>query len=330
MIYFSHEAVFDTRFVAEAKNKKRVGFGKWLNGHIRKITLLLLNFVFNHEVVFSVIGWFNKKLNLITTVFVAYPATEEYALAYVYPRHRHIMRWSPWPAGIFRQNGKWGLMTVISSTEKDFTNPDNIENLRAFVARTEKIRSLIGASQKTFAGVLPGIMYAKRIISEAIEADVTVEVLLKAEAEVKRAEKYPEDVPIIVLGGEGFIGSRLVDKLAGREVYSIDLNGSGSSDPASWPNHLRGQKAVLVNITRKAALCDYLDFFWPELVLLNEVYPEPGKREIEKLRQIGSPAYHVVGVIAKSYPSFPKAYAGGIPCCAAWNSEDSEAIIRKL
>jgi hypothetical protein len=81
---------------------------------------------------------------------------------------------------------------------------------------------------------------------------------------------------------------------------------------------------------KEDVLSRYLDLFWPELILLNEVYPEPSREEIETLKKIGSPAYHVVGVVAKSYPSFPKAYEGGIPCCGAWSSKDIEAIIKRL
>lgn len=299
-------------------------------GHIRRISLLFITLFFNHDRVFATIGWFNRRWYFLNTVFVAYPASEEYALAYVYPRHRHIMRWLPWPTGIFRQNGQWGLMTVISSIEKDFKDPKNIQNLKVLVERTERIKQLVGASQKTFAGVLPGILYTKGLISEIAEAEVTVEVLAKAEAKVKRAECYPEDIPIIILGGGGFIGSRLIDKMASREVYSIDLNRTSEINSNSWPSYLYGRKAVLVNITTKAVLSRYLDLFWPELILLNEVYPEPSRKEIETLKKIGSPAYHVVGVVAKSYPSFPKAYEGGIPCCAAWSSKDIEAIIKRL
>lgn len=323
-------AAFDESSVIEKKDRtKRRRIRRWLVGHIRKIALLIINLFFNRDFVFAIIGWFNRRRFFLGSVFVAYPATEEYAISYVYPRYRHIMRWLPWPTGVFKQNGQWGLMISISSTEKDFLSRRNVENLKILVDRTEKIRQLVGATQKTFAGILPGVLKARGLVKETIETDVTVEAVKRAEANVRVLENYPADVPIIILGGKGFVGSKLLERMNGREVYNVDLNG-GRANFASWPSHLRGKKAILINITRKSALVYYLGLFWPELILLNEVYPEPSEAEIEILKEIGSPAYHVVGVEADSYPSFPRAYQGGIPCCAAWNSEDMKTIVKKL
>ena len=298
-------------------------------GHFRKISILVINFIFNRMYVFSFLGFLNRHLNFIGSIFVAYPASEEYALAYVYPRHRHLMRWSPYLVGIFLQNRKWGVMFVISSTEKDFIKPENEKSIRNFVKKTEHIRDLLGAPQKTFAGILPGVLFAKRIIRETVETDVTVEAITKAEDEVRKAEKYDSNVPLIVLGGMGFVGRRFIRKMKDRKSYCVDLvHKSGCQ--TTWPHHITGQKAILINLTRKATLNDYLNLFWPELVLINEVYPEPSENEINILRKIGSPAYHIVGIAAKSYPSFPKAYAGGIPCCAGRLSENMRILVKKL
>jgi hypothetical protein len=330
MILFTIPEITADQFLSNAaarekKRKKKGAFNQWISGHKRPVMLLIANFFFNHDWVFKAIGWLNRRHNFIFGVFVAYPATEAYARAYVYQRHRHIMRWLPWPSGFFRENGKWGLMMVISALEKDFYDSANEENLRILVERTEKIREMLGASQKTFAGILPGVLYAKGIIADAFEADVTVEAIQRAEAELRKAENYPDNTPLIILGGQGFIGSRMIKRLQslGREVYSVE----GLKE---WPEQLNGKKAILINLTKKRAISKYIGLFWPELILLNEVYPEPSDKEVKALGEIGSPAYHVVGVVADSYPSFPKAYYGGIPCCAAWNSPDMEVIIRKL
>jgi hypothetical protein len=37
-----------------------------------------------------------------------------------------------------------------------------------------------------------------------------------------------------------------------------------------------------------------------------------------------------MGVKAKALPSFPYAYQGGIPCCAAWLSEKMEVLFIKI
>lgn len=302
---------------------------KKINSHLRKITLLGLNYFLNREYFFKSIGRLNRRFDFLHSIFIAYPASEEYALAYVYPKHRDRMRWQPWPVGIFRQDGKWGIMMVVSSIEKDFNNPDNADNLREMVARAEQIKNLTNANQKTFAGILPGVLFFNRIIRETVEADVTVDAVLKAEKKVRDELHYPEDTPLIVLGGKGFIGRRVVKKLTHRETYSIDLN-QGEIDLSLWPSQIKGQPAILINLTKRSALTNYLELFWPQLALLNETYPEPTKNEISSLTAIGSPVFHVVGVEAFSLPPFPKAYKGGIPCCAARLSDEMKVLVKRL
>jgi hypothetical protein len=237
------------------------------------------------------------------------------------------MRWRPWPVGVFKQDGKWGVMMVISSLETDFTLSDNHENLQVLTAHTEHVKSMTKASQKTFAGILPGVLYFNRIVRDTIEADVTVEAVLQAEKNVRENLGYSDNTPLIILGGKGFIGRRVVKKMSDREVYSIDLD-QGEINLSLWPENLQGREAILINLTKKHALKSYLALFWKELVLLNETYPEPAKDEIEKLSKIGSPVFHVVGIKAVSMPSFPKAYRGGIPCCAARISENMEVLVK--
>ncbi|MGB3796469.1 MAG: hypothetical protein WA957_09225 [Alteraurantiacibacter sp.] len=286
-----------------------------------------MNFVFNREAVFRLLGILNSKFSFITSVFVAYPASEEYALAYVYPKHRHLMRWSPWPVGIFQQNGKWGVTFVISSTEPDFAVPDNADNLKRLVSKTEKIRLLLGAQQKTFAGILPGILFRKRLVRDVVEANVTVMAVIKAEEAVRNIETFSSRVPIIILGSRGFIGRRLISHLSDREVYGIDIEDNAL---CSWPDHLYGRDAVIINLTRKAALNDYISKFWSSLILINEVYPEPLPSELTELADQGCRGYHIVGVNARAYPPFPKAYRGGIPCCAARTTEGMAVMVRRI
>lgn len=98
----------------------------------------------------------------------------------------------------------------------------------------------------------------------------------------------------------------------------------------AWPHHLKGQKAILINVTRKAAIKEYIHLFWPELIVLNEVYPEPSQDEIVQLKKMGCTTYHIVGLQGKAYPSFPQVYEGGIPCCAGIHSKSIEVILKKL
>lgn len=295
-------------------------------GHFRRILVFVVNFLLNRPTILRFVGHINKRLPFLKSVFVAYGASEEYSYAYVYPKHRHFMKWKPWIAGIFKQNGKWGLMMVVSSLEEDFHDLNNTENLKLLLDSTENIRVMLNAPQKSFAGILPGIFFMRRLIRESVEADVTVYAVAKALAEVEKAEGCDKDTPIIVLGGRGFIGRRFVKKVeCCRRVYSVDLvdNGDGK-----WPEHLFGQKVIMVNIAKTDAVLSYP--LWPGVILLNEAYPAPSGEGLEKLTSAGCAVYHVVGVKAMSLPSFPHDYMGGIPCCAAWNSNEMEVLVKRL
>lgn len=318
-----------TTFFVEAEKeiskKTLLGFFKL---HFRRIMLEIINFFFNHDWFFKIIGWFNKKYGLIKSIFLAYPATEDYALAYGYPKRIEKNRWTPWLSGVLKQNGGLAIMFSISAHNGQFTDPQNIERLHQIAERMERLRQLLGAEGKTFAGILPGIFYLKRIIHEAPEADLTAVAVSQAIDLVRAEELLPDETPIIVLGGKGFIGRRVVKLLDKSITHSIDsVDGHNQN---VWPVHLRGERVIVVNITLKNALNDYLDSIWPGTVVINEVYPEPMLNVLAKLRSKGCNCYHIVGIEAKAFPRFPGAYEGAIPCCAAWPSSSIKTVVRKI
>ena len=292
-----------------------MGLFHWLHGHVRKGFLLLVNFLFNYEFVLAFVG----RLGIFSSVFVAYPASEDMALAYVYPQHRGRMAWTPWPAGIFRQNGKWGLLMVISSTEESF-NKENKSNLELLLRNTCHVQRLLRAEQHTFAGVLPSIFAQLGFRRDTVEADVTVASVLRAEALLN-----PGEDAVVVLGGKGFLGRRIVEALQGkrRKVIVVDIDDT-------WPSHLQGTRLLVINTSRKSVLRDYLESFWSGVTLLNEVYPAPSAYERDRLRELGIDLFHVVGLQAFSFPSFPREYSGGIPCCAGWNCSDLNVLVRLI
>ncbi len=316
-------------FHPERSNPTRTPQGGWVRAHLRLVALLLLNLLLNHDPVFRVVGWLNRRSGRLVTVFVAYPASREFFDAYTYRWVRRWCRWRPWLCGVFRQGSKWGLKTGVSATEADFLDPANHGELRRLVDRAERIRRLLGADRKTFAGILPGVLFARRIVRETPEADLTVDVLVRAEKEVCRRLGWHADVPVVVLGGRGFIGRRLVRRLVrqGREVHPVDLNGGGK---LSWPAHLADRPAVVVNAARKGALGEHLPGFWPGLAVLNEVYPGPDEDEMAALLELGVPTFHVVGVRAHCVPGFPGNYGGGVPCCAAIPDPGMDVLIRRI
>ena len=295
-------------------------------GFARRTGIVLLNLLFNHRLFYRALGWLNERFDFLASVFVAYPASAKYAKYYFSPSINQKFEWSPALCALLHQNGKWTLGFGISSLEQDFHDSSNEEDLQALVERTEHIRKAVGADHKTFSGILPGVLHRRGILEDATEAKVTARVVLKAIQLVEQKENLSSDVPLIVLGGRGYIGSRLVQALPNQRLHSVDKSRSDDT----WPTYLKGQRALLINVANRTALQQYLGRVWSGLTLLNEVYPEPKPQEIEAFTQHGNSAYHVVGLKASAYPKFPKAYAGGIPCCAGRLTDDIEPLIRKL
>jgi hypothetical protein len=321
--------VIQTAQPAEAKVEK-TSFWQVAKSHARRIFVELLNLFFNHDWIFWLIGRVNKKLGLIESVFLVYPATADYMSAYSYAYRSRWHEWNPGPIGFFWQNGKLGVKFAISANNGKFSNPANKDKLCSLVERMEKLRMLFCANHKTFAGILPGILFLKRLVKETPEADVTVEIVRQAIGRVILLEGLSKNTPIVVLGGRGFIGRRVVASLIedGCLVYCVDI--AGENGQYAWPIHLRGKPVLLVNISLNSALSEYVHLLWPEVVILNEVYPEPCQELAWWLNAVGCRCYHVAGVKAGALPSFPGGYHGGIPCCAAWHSPEMEVLLKKI
>jgi len=312
----------------EGKGKRGLTWRSILKSHLKLATIELLYLFLNHDTVFRFIGRINRRGRIIESVFLAYPATEDYAFAYGYPHRLSRITWSPSIAGLLCQNGKVTVMFGISATDKELPDPANAENLKKLHDRFEGIRAMIGAKRKSFAGIIPGILYLRRIVRVAPEADLTASAVVEAVEMVKSKENMASDTEVVVLGGRGFIGRRVMALLDKNSSRSIDLaEGQGRNDLAQKRN---GNRIVIVNITVNKAIHSYLDIIPPGSIIINEVYPELDKEVLCRLSEKNCICYHVGGIKGKSLPSFPSAYLGAIPCCADWPSSEMEVIVRKL
>ena len=297
----------------------------------RRLFSLLFNALFNNRLSFYFLGLLNKRFKILKTIYVGYSVDDGYAQEYSFPSEsfREKYKWSPFLAGFVFQNKKIGLKFFIAANEDDFLDKSNKKNLLDFISKIDRIKELTHAGQKTFAGVLPGVLYMARIIRSMNETEVVVESVCKAIEKVKEEEGYPTDSPVIILGGKGFIGKRVVRKLGSEQVYCVDKSGDDNFSD-SWPSFLKNQKSILVNISRQFVLKNYIPHVWPSLVLLNEVYPEPSQQEILSYREKGGNVYHLAGVKGVAIPSFPKAYSGSIPCSAAYMNDQIDVVIKRL
>ncbi len=75
--------------------------------------------------------------------------------------------------------------------------------------------------------------------------------------------------------------------------------------------------------TATGAIAAYVEQMWPELILLNQAYPEPPPRLIRQIARQGVAVFHLAGVEGRVHPSLPLGYDNAVPCCAV---HDAEAV----
>ena len=283
----------------------------------------ILNFLINHSWFFWLIGKFNGK-RWIKSVFLSYPANEIYAKEYAYKFR--MGRWSIRLTGFLKQNGKIILMFTVFVSESELLEKNNKEKIKEIARRMEKIRQLVHADEKTFAGILPGILSKRKITDKSPEADLTALIVVEAVKLVKKKNGVGKEIPIVVLGGRGFIGKMVVDKLKSvqkSDIYAVDIAGRNK-----WPK--REIRKIIINVARHNTIGFYLDALREGDIIINEAYPAPSSEIISAIKSFNCDCFHIVGVEATAFPRFTQAYQGGIPCCAAWNSDEKKVIIKKL
>jgi hypothetical protein len=282
---------------------------------IVKILLEIINFLFNKNWFFLLIG----KLRIVESIFLAYPANEKYALAYGSRKRVEKEKWSPWITGILIQKGRIGIMFSVSACEKDFLKQVNSENLKLLSEKIEEIRKMTKAKNKSFAGILQGLLYKKNLLSER-ETGMTASFIVNAIRQVETKEKLSAFSPVIIIGGDGFVGKqiRTALKTEKRNIFSVEIGDKIPNVP----------KAIIINVASRKSLRQHIDKILPGMVVVNEVYPEPTKKVLEQLKAKSISCYHIMGAKAFCFPKFPGAYKGAIPCCAAW--QNGKAVVRRL
>lgn len=285
-----------------------------------------LNFLINRDRFFWLIGKFNKR-KLIKSVFLSYPANQSYAREYAYGFRIKEANWKVRLTGFLWQNKKAILMFTFFVEENEFLKKENKEKLKEIVRYTEKIRRLIGADEKTFAGILPGLLSKRKITDKSPEADLTALIVAESVELAKKKIGINERIPIVILGGNGFVGRRVANRLKliqKADIYEVDLIGNKNK----WPQE--ETKKIIINVARHNTIEFYLHMLRPGDVVINEAYPGPSSEVVDKIKSLNCDCFHIVGVKAIAFPPFPYVYSGGIPCCAAWNSDNKKVIIKKL
>lgn len=287
--------------------------------HIRCLAAVVTSYLVGNGVFLSFAELINRVLlrRKIAGLFLLYPARREYADALAYRWHQRRFSWCPGLVGWYRQNGRWGLIFGIPDMEDSLRDDRNATQVLGLLTRMERARRLVGAERKIFAGILPSTFARLGAHDDHLEEQrhFTAEAVVSALDQVMASERLGPETPIVVLGGKGYIATEVIALCQGRPLLSIDLDGMNFFIEISV--HMKGRPALVINLTKSGALIEYAPHLWPGVVVLNEVYPEPGPDELAALERQGVACFHVVGVPGVAVPAFPRAYRGGIPCCAA-------------
>ena len=289
---------------------------------VRKSLLILASELVGNPVGYALLGVVNRlSAGRLITVFLEYPATRKYVSALTFPSYAIRARWKPRFAGIYSPApGKWGLVLAVSSLEADLVDPTNADRLRGILESVEAIKNRVGAQHTSLAGILPSVLHERNLYRSGNERDQIAEIVEQSIYEtVAKAGLQPDD-PVILLGGAGYIGAAVrarLQKNCGHPVVSIDTKTSENhSQMVRQLEHYRNQPALLVNIARNKVLDLFLPELWPQLVILNEVFPAADRSMRTRLAEKGIAYYHLAGVQGFAIPKFAGPYAGAVPCCA--------------
>lgn len=292
----------------------------------RRLVILCTAILLTNPLTLWLVGRINRLLGRpLCTMFVGYAASPKYREAYAFSFMLPWIRYRPMIVGLFIQNGRLGIIAMTSSVEPDFLSPLHLDRLHEGCHR---IAERLGIDEVNFSGILPTVFRRAGLMSELHhQSRCRVVGGVVTDAAIRTADAHDIDayLPIVLLGGRGSVGRAVATELGrrGRTCFIVDLNDR-------WPEHLRGERILLVDVSKRGALERRAPQLWEGVVVLNEAYPEPDASTVAALRARGIAVHHVCGVEATSLPPFPGAYAGGVPCCAAREDPGLRTVVKTL
>jgi hypothetical protein len=277
----------------------------------KKITLEVVNLFLNNQIAFMCM----KRFNLFQAVFVMYPATSFFADHFTFSWRQKRITWKPFMTGFIKHpSGALTLCFAISATEDDIHASSNANFVRVMYEEVKEMQRRVGAKTNHLAGTLPSRLAYLRTKRENNEQKSTAANVVSAILRFRKTFNHDSANPVILLGYRGFVGREVKVLL---EKYNISVEGVDLGDTLVAPviPHL------VVNITRPEALNPHIPSLNKYSLVLNEVYPEPHHDVVFSIKEIGAHVSHIAGVQAFAFPSFPGAYKGAVPCCAALPDE---------
>jgi len=301
-------------------------FSGQLSNVLRKCLVFCLIVLFSNPLSLFVLGVLNRVLfRPIQSIFICYPASPKYTKKYFFRFLIPFTKYCPVIVGFFIQSRRIGIICGISAIEEDFERQTYLNILHKY---SFYYSNILGVKTVNYSGILPTVLRRTNLITPEDlrqRSKLVGDVLVKSERKISEQHNLKSVVPIILLGGKGSVG-----KATHNCFNSLNRNIIVVDKGDKFPKELTGKEVVLIDVARKGVLETYIDEFWTGMIVINETYPEPKEEVIKKLRELQIPIYHIVGVKAQAYPSFPHAYHGGIPCCAMNPSPNFEVLVKRL
>lgn len=288
------------------------------NGFITKVMTLFLSLCLSSSVVLFMLGLVNQRLlnRRFATATLFYFADSRYLESVTFTWYARLRQWSPVLAGVFVHGRTGGFICVVGCDEALIQDPKNREKVIGLWRKMERFASLLRVPSASYAGILPSVFASMGVERDPIEVERTVHWIAQAIELVRKRYDPTCRMPLVVAGAAGHVGQRISALLVreGGEVIALDPRLPKSR---SQSDLCQNQPVIFLNVTRGQAIADYVETLAPGSVVLNEVYPEADANVLEALSKRGVTYLHIQGIRAKAFPSFPRAYRGAVPCCAA-------------
>ena len=264
---------------------------------------------------YVIIRFLNRQNGRWTSVFFCYAGSGKFVTSYAFPGIAGFFKWRPTPIGVMRQNGELGLVLASAMSEQDFLDPKNASEFARLQSRLARIAQRMDIETINVAGILPGVLKQTNGLEVNDTRATVVQAVVAAVSRMEQAQNLENVQDIIVLGGAGRIGTGVVSALRaeGWLCHVVDV----AHGAPEFPHHLHGKPVLLLDIARKGAIEEYIQHMWPEMTVLNEVFPCPSRRLVKQMVERGVRVFHLAGVAGKITPPLPHGYETAIPCCAA-------------
>ena len=214
-------------------------------------------------------------------VWVMYAGVEAHKRAYFPPWVDRLMR-PVFPAGMMRFDGHWGvIVSSLATAETLERSPEAMERLLA-----ELRKQFSNDPPIALAGRLPSIAVSSglELSPPFTKGDLGTVCSMAASAReaAKLVGKEPSETTLGVIGGKGFIGSKLVANAAsefGRTV-ALDTRYEGRSQGedgvlyTNRPDDVHDAEAIIVLTPKGADMSTVASHLAPGTVVADDTHPE--------------------------------------------------------